>query len=108
MPSDQARPDRRRPGPRSEEHTSELQSLIRNSYAVFWLKKKKLKKQPFKTHSPIKTTSSTQHYLQSQDTIMQHYTPVRFKDFEPYHHSYNQLSSHIYADIYDQKAQHKL
>src|SRR3546814_19708726 len=37
---------RRRPGPalarnRSEEHTSELQSLMRNSYAVFFLKKKK-------------------------------------------------------------------
>src|SRR3546814_8168171 len=32
-----------RPGPiqgRSEEHTSELQSLMRNSYAVFCLKKK--------------------------------------------------------------------
>src|SRR3546814_3787130 len=27
--------------PRSEEHTSELQSLMRNSYAVFRLKKKK-------------------------------------------------------------------
>src|SRR3546814_1729706 len=30
---------------RSEEHTSELQSLMRNSYAVFCLKKKKCKKQ---------------------------------------------------------------
>src|SRR3546814_4814090 len=29
---------------RSEEHTSELQSLMRNSYAVFGLKKKKRKK----------------------------------------------------------------
>src|SRR3546814_1071902 len=28
-------------GQRSEEHTSELQSLMRNSYAVFCLKKKK-------------------------------------------------------------------
>src|SRR3546814_8534582 len=28
-------------GPRSEEHTSELQSLMRKSYAVFCLKKKK-------------------------------------------------------------------
>src|SRR3546814_2835522 len=28
-------------GPRSEEHTSELQSLMRSSYAVFCLKKKK-------------------------------------------------------------------
>src|SRR3546814_6851227 len=31
---------------RSEEHTSELQSLMRISYAVFCLKKKKLKKHP--------------------------------------------------------------
>src|SRR3546814_9246402 len=29
-----------RPGRRSEEHTSELQSLMRSSYAVFGLKKK--------------------------------------------------------------------
>src|SRR3546814_5802956 len=29
---------------RSEEHTSELQSLMRNSYAVFCLKKKKTRK----------------------------------------------------------------
>src|SRR3546814_3248694 len=29
---------------RSEEHTSELQSLMRNSYAVFCLKKKKINK----------------------------------------------------------------
>src|SRR3546814_15323295 len=31
-------------GGRSEEHTSELQSLMRISYAVFCLKKKKIKK----------------------------------------------------------------
>src|SRR3546814_4947830 len=31
------------PSTRSEEHTSELQSLMRNSYAVFCLKKKKTK-----------------------------------------------------------------
>src|SRR3546814_14294124 len=31
----------RAPDARSEEHTSELQSLMRNSYAVFCLKKKK-------------------------------------------------------------------
>src|SRR3546814_1797891 len=34
---------------RSEEHTSELQSLMRRSYAVFCLKKKK--KQPKTTHN---------------------------------------------------------
>src|SRR3546814_15338810 len=31
-------------GPRSEEHTSELQSLMRISYAVFCLKKKTIQK----------------------------------------------------------------
>src|SRR3546814_6781839 len=36
---DMPHPDR---GDRSEEHTSELQSLMRISYAVFCLKKKKL------------------------------------------------------------------
>src|SRR3546814_14876946 len=35
------RPGGRRVGRRSEEHTSELQSLMRISYAVFCLKKKK-------------------------------------------------------------------
>src|SRR3546814_10021551 len=34
-------PAPRQPSPRSEEHTSELQSLMRISYAVFCLKKKK-------------------------------------------------------------------
>src|SRR3546814_6042101 len=34
---------------RSEEHTSELQSLMRLSYAVFCLKKKKNKKPPHNT-----------------------------------------------------------
>src|SRR3546814_6753498 len=33
------------PVPRSEEHTSELQSLMRISYAAFCLKKKKTKKE---------------------------------------------------------------
>src|SRR3546814_5318713 len=34
---------------RSEEHTSELQSLMRNSYAVFCLKKKNQTNQQYKT-----------------------------------------------------------
>src|SRR3546814_1100065 len=34
---------------RSEEHTSELQSLMRNSYAVFCLKKTKISKSHTKT-----------------------------------------------------------
>src|SRR3546814_6508402 len=35
---------------RSEEHTSELQSLMRNSYAVFCLKKKRQNQHTTKTH----------------------------------------------------------
>src|SRR3546814_8543192 len=45
---------------RSEEHTSELQSLMRNSYAVFCLKKKK-KKIPNSTSSPLKTNKLTSY-----------------------------------------------
>src|SRR3546814_1297576 len=36
---------------RSEEHTSELQSLMRISYAVFCLKKKKIKNTTMKTQT---------------------------------------------------------
>src|SRR3546814_4070847 len=39
---------------RSEEHTSELQSLMRNSYAVFCLKKKKNKSNTHTTKVDIK------------------------------------------------------
>src|SRR3546814_5457404 len=46
---------------RSEEHTSELQSLMRISYAVFCLKKKKhqLHAHRTKTHSTRTTTTTT-------------------------------------------------
>src|SRR3546814_3040306 len=44
------------PAPRSEEHTSELQSLMRNSYAVFCLKKKQInKKKKYKQRKEDKT-----------------------------------------------------
>src|SRR3546814_8230340 len=45
--------------PRSEEHTSELQSLMRISYAVFCLKKKK--KQQEQPHTQDITTYHTQY-----------------------------------------------
>src|SRR3546814_2236148 len=41
---------------RSEEHTSELQSLMRISYAVFCLKKKKTRKN--KSHNNLDTDST--------------------------------------------------
>src|SRR3546814_8845252 len=50
-----ARPCARFEAPRSEEHTSELQSLMRISYAVFCLKKKKT------THQNIKKTKRHEH-----------------------------------------------
>src|SRR3546814_5252361 len=45
-------------GRRSEEHTSELQSLMRISYAVFCLKKKKKKKQEMKRQSKYNTINN--------------------------------------------------
>src|SRR3546814_4167377 len=60
---------------RSEEHTSELQSLMRISYAVFCLKKKK------KTyHNKIKTSRSfsrTIYNLPHYKPRLSHYTPRR-------------------------------
>src|SRR3546814_7699926 len=56
---------RRKSGRRSEEHTSELQSLMRISYAVFCLKKKKkinyiLQNSYIQTHTtPIKHSNLT-------------------------------------------------
>src|SRR3546814_10501392 len=47
---------------RSEEHTSELQSLMRNSYAVFCLKKKTTSKQKKQnTQNDIREHKLTQH-----------------------------------------------
>src|SRR3546814_5803782 len=48
-------------GRRSEEHTSELQSLMRISYAVFCLKKKKLKTTTEIVHN------TPQHMIQNTD-----------------------------------------
>src|SRR3546814_4833247 len=50
-------------GWRSEEHTSELQSLMRISYAVFCLKKKKTK------HKDISTDKTRHEYILSLQTV---------------------------------------
>src|SRR3546814_10377219 len=52
-----------KPVGRSEEHTSELQSLMRISYAVFCLKKK--------THRQIQKTNLTENNIQAISTIRQ-------------------------------------
>src|SRR3546814_2726293 len=46
---------------RSEEHTSELQSLMRNSYAVFCLKKKKTRTYKRTTSHTITTINNAYH-----------------------------------------------
>src|SRR3546814_6039332 len=46
--------------PRSEEHTSELPSLMRNSYAVFCLNKKQSKTSTYANH--VDATNQTPHY----------------------------------------------
>src|SRR3546814_5386283 len=47
---------------RSEEHTSELQSLMRNSYAVFCLKKKKKQYKTTQAHkNRIRDTQASTH-----------------------------------------------
>src|SRR3546814_6565629 len=48
-------------GSRSEEHTSELQSLMRISYAVFCLKKKKRKPHTKIKNSTKKNKNTIQH-----------------------------------------------
>src|SRR6187455_3816958 len=50
------RPTARAAPPRSEEHTSELQSLITISYAVFCLKKKKKKRKTKEKQNNNKST----------------------------------------------------
>src|SRR3546814_1242442 len=62
--------------PRSEEHTSELQSLMRISYAVFCLKKKKtnntiptvLSVKYIEQHSEYKTRKHDDRYVVSRKT----------------------------------------
>src|SRR3546814_4015049 len=54
---------------RSEEHTSELQSLMRISYAVFCLKKKKLQNPKYSTTLRMFQTTNTHAYTTEQQSI---------------------------------------
>src|SRR3546814_4570389 len=55
---------------RSEEHTSELQSLMRNSYAVFCLKKKKKKQKTTYKHKNH-MTCTREHYINTHTLNVQ-------------------------------------
>src|SRR3546814_7923961 len=60
-PCSRAPPARRRAGRRSEEHTSELQSLMRISYAVFCLKKKTQYNDEFSHRNTSISVTTIQH-----------------------------------------------
>src|SRR3546814_2242907 len=56
---------------RSEEHTSELQSLMRISYAVFCLTKKNHTKHIYTSTTNQRITSDTQNIEHSKTRVMQ-------------------------------------
>src|SRR3546814_10504189 len=59
------------PGRRSEEHTSELQSLMRISYAVFCLKKKKVNVQTQTNDDKAYTTQCPTSSHRTSSTTLQ-------------------------------------
>src|SRR3546814_9525613 len=56
---------------RSEEHTSELQSLMRNSYGVVCLKKKKIHQHHTRKQSAIKLTMTNHNLFTQYKSIIQ-------------------------------------
>src|SRR3546814_4832474 len=56
--------------PRSEEHTSELQSLMRTSYAVFCLKKKKLPQ--LRSNRLPNLYASSINYITTMTNVLNH------------------------------------
>src|SRR3546814_3621393 len=63
-------PTASRSSPRSEEHTSELQSLMRISYAVFCLKKKKKTKRQHNRHNTDPKNIHNNNNIQREPTSM--------------------------------------
>src|SRR3546814_7351453 len=58
---------------RSEEHTSELQSLMRSSYAVFCLKKKIRRMKQFCARRRVSTTEAKR----DESRLIVHTTPIK-------------------------------
>src|SRR3546814_3947316 len=81
------RPRARRSRWRSEEHTSELQSLMRNSYAVFCLEKKTQQHSHTNHHCSIQKA----HLYNSTDTNVSH--RIQIHTYE--HHA--QTTNHLYC-----------
>src|SRR3546814_5770333 len=82
-----------RSGRRSEEHTSELQSLMRISYAVFCLKKKKKSKKHIKVKQKIvdkvmeNNTNNSSHNTKYRNHNKKQINALRYKVKDYTHHS---------------------
>src|SRR3546814_6979123 len=63
---------------RSEEHTSELQSLMRISYAVFCLKKKKKNTTTTTNRQSKPAMNSRKHKMITKETIEQQDTSINY------------------------------
>src|SRR3546814_3042644 len=63
---------------RSEEHTSELQSLMRISYAVFCLKKKITRLKTSRPAQQLRPTSTTQHNSSTHNKKPQSHTAMLY------------------------------
>src|SRR3546814_1594856 len=66
--------------PRSEEHTSELQSLMRISYAVFCLKKKK-------NESSARENARSNHIIENTTQVTPHYEETIYKIGKHFHYN---------------------
>src|SRR3546814_9110625 len=70
--ADRGPPDAETRGDRSEEHTSELQSLMRLSYAVFCLNKKTKLRYTHKIVNTIDTTQRHSDHTRQRDERLPH------------------------------------
>src|SRR3546814_5828762 len=84
-PTAASRKNVRKRQPRSEEHTSELQSLMRISYAVFCLKKKKLAHTHPTPHLPTSQLPTYKNKHTHPLTPQHHILPTHTNK-QPTHH----------------------
>src|SRR3546814_9973333 len=75
-----AAPPRRGPLRRSEEHTSELQSLMRISYAVFCLKKKKNQKKETQNANYRRRQNCSKYLIHNAKSLLRGHTVKTNKD----------------------------
>src|SRR3546814_1058956 len=83
----------RKPG-RSEEHTSELQSLMRLSYAVFCLKKKKSQHTTNHNLQKIPTNKHTKQYNNDITTVRNRPLAIDIHDILQSHYHYALTTHH--------------